>query len=126
MEKTKTEADKIPTNQSNQKVSSTFKGHEYVDLGLSVMWATCNIGASKPSDYGKYFAWAETNPYSSDYNYEGSKAYGNNILNISGSKNYDAATTIWGTEWRIPTRTEFKELINKCKWVWTSQNGQKG
>lgn len=70
MEKTKTEADKIPTNQSNQKVSSTFNGHEYVDLGLSVMWATCNIGASKPSDYGKYFAWAETNPYSSDYNYE--------------------------------------------------------
>lgn len=127
LEKTKTETDKIPiANQSNQKVSNTFKGHEYVDLGLSVMWATCNIGASKPSDYGNYFAWAETNPYSSDYNYEGSKAYGNNILNITGSKNYDAATAIWGTGWRIPTKAEFKELINKCKWVWTSQNGQKG
>ena len=38
-------------------------GHEYVDLGLSVKWATCNIGAEKPEDFGDYFAWGETSPY---------------------------------------------------------------
>lgn len=127
LKKIKTEINRTSvTNQSSPQESNTFKGHEYVDLGLSVMWATCNIGASNSTDYGYYFAWAETQPYASDYNYEKSQAYGNDILNISGSRKYDAATTIWGTGWRIPTRVEFKELINKCKWVWTSQNGQKG
>lgn len=127
LEKTKTETDRIPiTDQSSPKVSNTFKGHEYVDLGLSVMWATCNIGASNSADYGNYFAWAETQAYSSDYDLKNNKAYGNKKLNISGSPNYDAATVIWGKGWRLPTKTEFEELINKCKWIWTSRNGKKG
>lgn len=48
--------------ETKQAVVDPYNGHEYVDLGLSVKWATCNIGAEKPEDYGAYFAWGETTP----------------------------------------------------------------
>ncbi len=74
-----------------------INGHEYVDLGLSVKWATCNIGASKPSDPGNYYAWEE-----------------------------DQAHKEWGIPWRMPTEDEMLELKKKCKWTWTIQDKQKG
>ena len=99
--------------------------HEYVDLGLSVKWATCNVGASKPEDYGNYYAWGETSTKSS-YTESNSKTYGTSMGNISGNSSYDAATANWGGSWRMPTYDELHELINNCTWTWTTQNGVKG
>lgn len=105
-------------------------GHEWVDLGLSVKWATCNIGAKDPTDKGKFFAWGETeakNFYSEDtYKLKsfwgGYKKIGNNI---AGTK-YDAAAVQWGGLWRMPTKEEMQELIDSCSWEWTPINGVKG
>ena len=100
-------------------------GHEYVDLGLSVKWATCNVGASKPEDYGNYYAWGETSTKSS-YTSDNSKTDGNSMRDIAGNSSYDAARANWGGNWRLPTKAEQQELIVKCTWKWTTQNGVKG
>ncbi len=89
-------------------VSGNIEGHDYVDLGLSVKWATCNIGATKPEEYGDYFAWGETEPKE---NYE-TETY----LWTS----YDAANAQWSGSWRMPTIKEWNELIDNCSWTWTS------
>ena len=102
-----------------------ISGHEYVDLGLSVKWATCNVGASKPEDYGNYYAWGETTTKSS-YTESNSKTYGKSMGDIAGNSSYDAARANWGGNWRMPTKAELQELIDKCTWTWTTQNGVKG
>ena len=102
-----------------------YNGHEYVDLGLSVKWATCNVGASKPEDYGNYYAWGETSTKSS-YTRDNSKTYGKQMNDIKGNSQYDAARTNWGGTWRLPTEAELEELNNKCNWKWTTQNGVNG
>ena len=102
-----------------------INGHEYVDLGLSVKWATCNVGASKPEDYGNYYAWGETSTKSS-YTSDNSKTYGKQMNDIKGNSQYDAARANWGGTWRLPTKAELEELKNKCTWRWTTQNGVKG
>ena len=107
----------------------TINGHTYVDLGLSVKWATCNVGASNPEEYGSYFAWGgETSP-TSPYDYTNSKTYGNDTFNydISGKTSLDAARAHWGNPWRMPTKSEFEELLNSCTWTWTTlESGVKG
>ncbi len=102
-----------------------INGHEYVDLGLSVKWATCNVGASKPEDYGNYYAWGETKT-KYDYSSSNSVTYGKNYSDIGGKSQYDAARANWGGTWRLPTKAELKELKNKCTWTRTTQNGVKG
>ena len=112
-----------------------YNGHEYVDLGLSVKWATCNVGANAPEEYGDYFAWGETET-KSEYTEENCPTYGLSISElqsqgyIDGAGNlnpqYDAAAANWGGDWRMPTYDELKELISKCNWMWTTQNGVKG
>ena len=110
----------------NVKLSfGEINGHEYVDLGLSVKWATCNVGANKPEDYGNYYAWGETSTKSS-YTENNSKTYGKQMNDIKGNSQYDAARANWGGTWRLPTRAELEELKNKCTWTWTAQNGVKG
>ena len=104
---------------------NTINGHEYVDLGLSVKWAACNVGASSPEDYGNYYAWGET-ATKAKYTESNSKTYGKNMGDISGNPQYDAARANWGGTWRLPTKAEFDELVNKCKWEWTTQGGKKG
>lgn len=111
--------------------------HHAVDLGLSVKWACCNVGATRPEDYGDYFAWGETSPksaynwdtYQHWVNYNGNEwcDYGESTINsdISGTQ-YDAARANWGGSWRMPTLAEMKELVDKCDWVWTSVNGIHG
>ncbi len=113
------------TTTTTTKPSNTINGHEYVDLGLSVKWATCNVGASSPSDYGNYYAWGETSTKSS-YTEENSKTYGKSMGSIAGNSQYDAARANWGSTWRLPTANEIDELINKCTWTWTSQGGHNG
>ena len=102
-----------------------INGHEWVDLGLSVKWATMNVGASSPSDYGSYFAWGEIRT-KSEYTKKNSVTYKKNFSDISGNRQYDAARSNWGSSWRLPTQKELEELVNKCKWAWTTQGGHKG
>ncbi len=101
--------------------------HEYVDLGLSIKWATCNVGASSPSDYGDYYAWGETSTKSS-YEEENSKTKTSDksMNDIGGNSSYDVARAKWGGSWRLPTKAEFQELIDKCTWTWTTQGGHNG
>ncbi len=105
--------------------NGVINGHEYVDLGLSVKWATCNIGAEKPSDFGHYFAWGETTTKST-YDFNNSVTYGKDMGGIAGDPTYDDARASWGGTWRLPTKQEIEELISKCKREWMVQGGRKG
>lgn len=121
--------------------------NEYVDLGLpsGTLWATCNIGATKPEESGSYFAWGETSPKKNcswstykwvNLNSEGvidsfirynfNEAYGvaDSLSNLLSED--DAAIVNLGKDWRIPTKEEFEELIKNCKYSWTKINGMNG
>ena len=104
--------------------SNTLNGHEFVDLGLpsGLRWATCNVGASSPTDYGNYYAWGEittkTTYNSSTYTYTG------NPTTLPSDR--DAATANWGSGWRMPTYDELNELKSSCTVTWTTQNGVNG
>ena len=104
-----------------------INGHEYVDLGLpsGLKWATCNVGANKPEDYGNSYAWGETKT-KSDYRSSNSVTWDKSISDIGGKSQYDAARSNWGGTWRLPTKAELEELKNRCTWKWTTQNGVKG
>ena len=106
--------------------------YEYVDLGLSVKWATCNVGATTPEEYGDYFAWGEVEP-KTNYNLDTYKYYdGSNFTKYTGSDKTvldpedDAATANWGGSWRMPTKAEQDELRNNCTWTWITQSGVNG
>ena len=103
---------------------NTINGHEYVDLGLSVRWATCNVGASKPEDYGDYYAWGETKTKSS-YDFDNCETWGKKIGDIKGTDR-DVAHVKWGGTWRMPTWDEIEELIDNCDYEWTTLNGVEG
>ena len=116
-----------------------------VDLGLSVKWASFNLGATKPEEYGDYFAWGETAP-KSIYNWSTYKwcmngsssqmtkycndsSYGYNGFTdnkIVLDPEDDAAAVALGGSWRMPTKAEQDELRNSCTWTWTTQNGVNG
>ena len=102
---------------------------EAVDLGLSVMWATCNVGATTPEGYGNWYAWGETSTKSKyaeqNYAYYTNGQYQYIGVNICGTK-YDAARAVWGNDWRLPTRSEIRELTTKCTWTSETLNGVKG
>ena len=122
--------------------SGSAEGHDWVDLGLSVKWATCNVGADSPEDYGDYFAWGETQPKSTynwstykwcqgsettmtkycDVSYYGIVVDNKTQLDLSD----DAARANWGGFWRMPTIDEWRELIDNCTWTFTTQNGVRG
>ena len=109
------------------KVESNFyNGHEYVDLGLpsGTLWATCNVGASEPEEYGDYFAWGETSAKS---RYTGSNyTYHNYPQTLPLVK--DVANRYWGHGWRMPTKEEQDELRNSSytTWIWTLRDGING
>ena len=115
----------VSHTQANISTTNTINGHEWVDLGLSVKWATCNVGATSPSDYGDYFAWGEISTKSS-YTENNSKTYKKHMGDIAGNSKYDAARANWGSTWRMPTKKEFQELKDQCIWTWTSQGGHSG
>lgn len=115
---------------------------EVVDLGLSVKWASRNIGATSPEDYGGYYAWGETEEksYYSWSTYKWSNVSYDIIMTKYCTDSYygtvdnkttldlsdDVAHVKWGGSWRMPTLDEIKELINDCSWSWTTQNGVNG
>lgn len=131
-----------PHHQSETQEPSD--SHQAIDLGLpsGTKWASCNVGASKPEEYGDYFAWGETETkdvYDSstykngktflqehffkpdEFKYE----YADLGCNIAGTK-YDVAYVKWGGNWRLPTIEQFEELFNNCHHEWTTLNRVKG
>ena len=118
---------------SEKAPDPTVSAGAVVDLGLSVYWCSCNVGAEAPEEYGDYYAWGETKPKSSylQKNYafydDNTKTYTNIGNDISGTE-YDAATANLGNDWRMPTKAEIKELRDNCTWEWVqikSINGYK-
>ena len=106
--------------------TGTSNGYGYVDLGLSVKWATCNVGATSPEEYGNYYAWGET---ITKKTYTLNNCTTQNVFfkyDFSGESKYDAATANWGVDWRMPTLDELKELHENCTWEWISSNDFKG
>lgn len=87
-----------------------------VDLGLSVKWASCNLGASGPTYFGKRYIWGHIDDLTMNCN-NGCIPEESQINNISGTK-YDAAKIALGNGWRIPTKAEFEELYENCKFEW--------
>ncbi len=110
-----------------ERTHGNLNGHEWVDLGLpsGLKWATCNVGATKPEDYGNYYAWGETTT-KSDYDEANSLTHRRKWGDISGNATYDAARANWGGTWRLPTKAEIDELVNNCTWIWTTQGGHNG
>lgn len=127
---------------------TTSSDHAYVDLGLpsGTLWATCNIGATKPEEFGDYFAWGETET-KEIYNWSTYKhcisrdgylysltKYNSGHYDIPGIIDSlstllpedDAATFNWGNDWRMPTNDEQRELIEECELSWTEVNGVYG
>ena len=115
--------------------------YEYVDMGLSVMWASYNIGAKKQEEAGNFYAWGETTT-KTEYNistyswwdetigmtkYCTDSSFGNvDNKNVLDSED-DIATYFWKGNWRIPTTKEWEELRNECEWTWMEDmNGAKG
>ena len=136
---------------------TTAQAQDYVDLGLpsGIKWATKNLGASKPSDYGDYYAWGETEPkteytwatykwmqtgqsdwkYITKYTFADGQTEGiwyDSDGTFIGDGNTtleaadDAATAKLGSPWRMPTLDEIKELLDNCTWTWTTQDGKNG
>lgn len=114
--------------------------HDYVDLGLSVKWATCNVGAKRPEDCGDYFAWGEIETkdyYTEDtyrwgyekdapikYNTNGHIGPIDNKITLDFED--DAAHVKWGGNWRMPIKEELEELLSNCNWKWSIRNGIAG
>ncbi len=126
------------SNTGSDNATGTANGHEWVDLGLpsGTKWATCNVGATKPEEYGNYYAWGETEPkttyswatykwcngsYDTLTKYNTSSSYGTvdnkTVLELAD----DAARANWGGQWRMPTKEECEELLDNCtlKWVYS-------
>lgn len=114
-----------------------------VDLGLSVKWATCNVGANSPEEYGGYYAWGEVEEkevyswgnykwgelqsgeeYVTKYNTQSKFGTVDNKTTLDPED--DVAHVRWGGSWRMPTKDEIEELVKKCIWEWTTKNGIKG
>lgn len=135
---------KANTTSASPNLYSTgyLKGQEWVDMGLSVKWATCNLGATLPEEVGEFFSWAEVHPktvysreaykYSTRKNPDSFWKYGtifeygkvDNLIRLDAYD--DAARKNWGKPWRLPTLEELKELIDNCVWTWIQHNGQNG
>ena len=134
------------TVYGNQLNFTTADDYVYVDLGLpsGTLWATCNVGANSPEDYGDYFAWGETQPkdyydwstyqycmgsdntltkYCNDASY-GYNGFTDNLTTLLPED--DAATANWGNGWRMPTQEEWQELYDNTTVTWTTQNGVNG
>ena len=129
------------TTEPGTPPANIENGHEYVDLGLSVKWATCNVGANAPEESGDYFAWGETQTKST-YDWGTYKWCNGSPYTLTKyctdsdcgtvdnktilDKEDDAAAVNWGGSWRMPSDDELTELRTECTWTWTTQNGVNG
>ena len=116
-------AKSVSSSRQNKSVYLSCPDNRHphaIDLGLpsGTKWACCNVGSSKPEDYGGYFAWGAST-------INGEEAPGNISKSIAGTQ-YDVATVNWGSPWVMPSRGQMKELMDKCSRVWTTKNGVNG
>ena len=112
------------------ELEDPYNGHEYVDLGLpsGVKWATCNVGANSPEEYGLYFAWGETTGYTVNDVTSGVRSFTQDEYNAGPAASIsadltleqDAAHVNMGGNWRMPNKDECQELINNCNTVYTT------
>lgn len=106
--------------------SVDFSAIEAVDLGLSVKWATMNIGATKPEELGNSFYWGQTSASTSkdwhEFSLSTLMSHGYIDSNNNLCPSYDTATELWGNKWRMPTKDEFEELIKNCDWKKVKKN----
>lgn len=129
------------SNADDVQSETTTVAHEWVDLGLSVKWATTNVGANTPEEAGFFLAWGETEP-KEEYSWKTYKwckgtvdtqtkyclvpsegtVDDKSVLELAD----DAAHVLWGSPWRMPTMNELDELMDKCTWTWTTKNGVNG
>ena len=112
----------------SQAQSGFVNGHEFVDLGLpsGTKWATCNIGAESPGDFGNYYAWGERRT-KKIFDIDTYSIFYRKIDNsISGDRSHDVARRKWGATWRLPTKSDFEELDSLCTWTWGARNGTDG
>ena len=117
----------VDEDSSVRYLIDPYNGYEYVDLGLSVKWATCNIGASSPEQAGLYFAWGETTGYTGEQVTSGVRVFTEDEYNAGPAASIssdltleqDAAHVNMGGNWRMPTEAECQELIDNCDVVWT-------
>ena len=119
---------RVPSVYSSKSPLIYYFEHQYIDLGLSVNWATSNIGSRSvdPERPGEWFAWGETEAkYDFSHNYylapKQDRYYEGKLSFLLPSD--DAATVLWGEDWRLPTKEEFQELIDNCEWEWTKESG---
>jgi len=138
---------KIGAANADRMHISEINGHEFVDLGLpsNIKWATVNVGASSPEDYGDYYAWGEINTKRmySDNTYEhcspkknimnvfksltgGIKTYSYRNIAILSGRELDVSELLWGKPWHIPSIKDFKELLRCCNWQWMKRKGVNG
>jgi len=127
----------VALHGAQNKQASSYLGHDYVDMGIrdeegcTVFFATCNLGAKVPEDFGEYYAWGETETKAQcaiDFsNYFDTEDNGTTFLafNVTTGMNeldslHDAASVQWGGTWRMPTMNELKQLKDSCLWTWTT------
>jgi len=111
--------------------TSDTDNHKYVDLGLSSLWSTVNLGATKQQQSGKFYAWGETAASTSfaktDYDYyDASSDAFEDIGNVISGTDYDAVKKAWGGKWHMPTYYDFQELNEQCTWQKTTVSGVAG
>ena len=125
----------IAEDVKEERLTDIVAGHRMVDLGLSVCWADCNVGAESPEQYGGYYAWGEVEEkakYDLD-TYRNSGKYKvkidldtcrciKNQSKTQLDEEDDVAQVKWGNNWRMPTYPEIKELVNECSWEWITVN----
>ena len=140
----------ISSSDTKTEKNKGLDTHEYVDLELpsGTLWATCNVGAENPGEYGNYFAWGETKPkanydwitykhinnsglckYCAECKIELAKSMMAKIDNkLELEAEDDAATVNWGNDWQMPSEEQFAELIDTSYTTtsWTTQNGVNG
>ena len=132
-------SEKLNLRQASENATGIERDHVWVNLGLSVCWATCNVGADYAKEYGNLYAWGETE-VKRFYNWDTYK-----LKNEKGFTKYctkpdcgvaddktvldnsdDVAHNSWGGRWRLPTKNEWVELIDNCSFTWTTEQGVGG
>ena len=118
------------SNQENSKKDPLMsEGHEYVDLGLSVGWATVNLGATSPEGTGTGYFWGELDSISRPHEYSGLFDEENPTseinYDIAGSE-FDIVHKKWGGDWQMPSKENWQELIDNCTFTWKEVNGKYG
>lgn len=112
----------VPSTKGEVPSITHQNTRQAVDLGLSVMWATYNVGAETPWQVGGLYGWADAKGTMRSLDW---KDYLSGIANICGST-HDIAHITWGGHWRLPRMEEFKELVSACTLTWEERNGQTG